>query len=367
MIFLVIGVVSRVSLAARQRAQFMNGAAFRRVLVLGTGPASGEFIHFLTKRPWLGVACAGRLEYHTPDEAGWGSGGQHTPGPTAISATLHGFENLDRAWVNSGASEIVVALDPDEQHLLPEVTKLLSLAHVRFSVVPTLFEGSYHSAKLMGYGELPVIDVDVDPLDRVARTFKRTLDLSLSSILFVLCAIPLSLLVLALKVDSRGPVFYRQPRIGRNGRKFLMYKFRTMVVDADSMVDDLQDQNKKSDNGQLFKIKDDPRITRVGRFLRKWSLDELPQVINVYKGDMSLVGPRPPLPREVENYSAEHYTRLRGLPGITGLWQVSGRSDLTFEEMVRLDKYYLDNWSVKLDLGIMLKTIYVVLARKGAY
>ena len=114
-------------------------------------------------------------------------------------------------------------------------------------------------------------------------------------------------------------------------------------------------------------MKDDPRITRVGRFLRKWSLDELPQMINVYKGEMSLVGPRPPLPREVENYQSEHYCRLKGLPGITGLWQVSGRSDLSFDEMVKLDKYYLDNWSLRLDLSIMLKTFVVVLARRGAY
>jgi len=114
-------------------------------------------------------------------------------------------------------------------------------------------------------------------------------------------------------------------------------------------------------------MKDDPRITRVGRFLRKWSLDELPQIINVYKGEMSLVGPRPPLPREVENYSPEHFCRLTGLPGITGLWQVSGRSDLSFDEMVKLDKYYLDNWSVGSDLAILLKTPIAVLTRKGAY
>jgi lipopolysaccharide/colanic/teichoic acid biosynthesis glycosyltransferase len=139
------------------------------------------------------------------------------------------------------------------------------------------------------------------------------------------------------------------------------------VSNADALIEDLEDKNEKSANGQLFKIKDDPRVTRVGRFLRKWSLDELPQIINVYKREMSLVGPRPPLPREVEHYCSEHYCRLKGLPGITGLWQVSGRSDLSFDEMVKLDKYYLDNWSLRLDLSIMLKTIVVVLARRGAY
>jgi exopolysaccharide biosynthesis polyprenyl glycosylphosphotransferase len=234
-------------------------------------------------------------------------------------------------------------------------------------VVPSLFEESYLHADLLGYGELPVIDVDVDPLNRVERVFKRGLDIIASSLLLILGFIPGLLLVTAIKLDSRGPVFFKQLRVGKNGRRFLMYKFRTMVTDADELVDDLEESNEKGTDGHLFKIKDDPRVTRVGGFLRKWSLDELPQLINVYRGEMSLVGPRPPLPREVENYHSEHFCRLKGLPGMTGLWQVSGRSDLSFDEMVKLDKYYLDNWSVALDLSIMLKTFYVVLARKGAY
>ena len=205
------------------------------------------------------------------------------------------------------------------------------------------------------------------PLNRVERVFKRALDLGVSSVLLVLGSIPGLLLLAAIKLDSRGPVFYKQQRVGKNGRRFFMYKFRTMVSNADALLEELEDKNEKGTNGQLFKMKADPRITRVGRFLRKWSLDELPQMINVYKGEMSLVGPRPPLPREVENYHSEHYCRLKGLPGITGLWQVSGRSDLSFDEMVKLDRYYLDNWSLRLDLGIMLKTFLVVLARKGAY
>jgi exopolysaccharide biosynthesis polyprenyl glycosylphosphotransferase len=262
---------------------------------------------------------------------------------------------------------VVVALDPADHGLLPGVAKVLSVAHVPFRVVPSLFEESFLSTELLGYGELPVIDVDVDPLDRVERVFKRALDVAVSTTLMVLGFIPVVLLIAAIKLDSRGPVFYKQARIGRNGRRFLMYKFRTMVVGADALIEDLQDKNEKGAGGQLFKMKEDPRVTRVGRFLRKWSLDELPQVINVYRGEMSLVGPRPPLPREVENYSSEHYCRLRGLPGITGLWQVSGRSDLTFDEMVKLDKYYLDNWSLRLDLWIIAKTFVAVLARKGAY
>ena len=261
----------------------------------------------------------------------------------------------------------MVALDPHEHALLPEVTRLLSLAHVPFRIVPTLFEETFSQASLLGYGELPVIDVDVDPLDRAQRTCKRALDITVSSLL-LLAGAPVALFfVLAIKLDSPGPVFYMQERIGKNGRRFLMYKFRTMVTNADQLLVELEDCNETGASGRLFKMKRDPRVTRVGRFLRKWSLDELPQIINVFKGDMSWVGPRPPLPREVDNYESQHYSRLKGLPGITGLWQVSGRSNLSFEEMVKLDRYYLDNWSLRVDLGIMLKTVYVVLARKGAY
>ena len=365
-IFFLIGATARVALAIRQRALFMRGAAFRKVLVLGDGQAAREFVDFLAKRPWLGVACVGKLQYLPPvDEPG---------GPRArvesafsVGPTYKGFENLDRVWCASGASEVVVALDPEEHGLLAGITKVLSLAHVPFRVVPSLFEESYHAAELLGYGELPVVDVDGDPLDRVERVFKRTLDIGISSALLLLGSIPGLLLLLAIKLDSRGPVFYKQERVGKNGRRFSMYKFRTMIANADELRDELEDKNEKGTNGQLFKMKNDPRITRVGKFMRKWSLDELAQMINVYKGEMSLVGPRPPLPREVENYRSEHYCRLKGLPGITGLWQVSGRSDLSFEQMVKLDKYYLDNWSVRLDLGIMIKTVVVVLARKGAY
>ena len=365
-IFFVLGASARVVLAMRQRSLFMSGVAYRKVLVLGDGEAAGDFIAFLAKRPWLGVACVGRIEYGNPAE-GVSAAPPGPKTPTRISATYEGLDKLDRVWTASGASEVVVALDPSEHALLPEVAKILSVAHVPFRVVPSLFEESYLSAELLGYGELPVIDVDVDALNRVERAFKRAQDLIISSVLLVLSAIPCLLLLAAIKLDSRGPVFYKQQRVGKNGRRFLLYKFRTMVVDADVLFSQLASQNEKGTEGQLFKMRADPRITRVGRFIRKWSLDELPQIINVYRGEMSLVGPRPPLPREVEKYCSEHYCRLKGLPGITGLWQVSGRSDLSFDEMVKLDKYYLDNWSLRLDLSIMLKTILVVLGRSGAY
>jgi len=360
-IFLFIGIAARLILARRQRALFMSGIAFQKILVLGGGQAAQDFIRFVEKRPWLGVACVGRLDYCAETE---GPSDEARSG-VAIGPTYEGFENLDRIWCASGASEVVVALDPEKHGELAGITKVLSLAHVPFRVVPSLFEESFRAAELLGYGELPVVDVDVDPLSVVERVFKRALDLAISSVVLVVGLIPGLALVSAIKLDSPGPVFFRQERIGKNGRRFLMFKFRTMVDGAESQLESLREHDEG--DGPHFKMRSDPRVTRVGRFVRKWSLDEMPQILNVFRGEMSWVGPRPPLPIEVERYHSEHFCRLRGLPGMTGLWQVSGRKDLTFDEMVRLDRYYLDNWSLRLDLGILLKTPIVVFTRKGAY
>jgi exopolysaccharide biosynthesis polyprenyl glycosylphosphotransferase len=172
-------------------------------------------------------------------------------------------------------------------------------------------------------------------------------------------------IAIAVKTTSRGPILYRQTRVGRGGKHFKMVKFRTMVRDADRMTDALIDLNHA--DGPLFKIPDDPRITRVGRVLRRYSLDELPQLLNVLAGDMSLVGPRPPLPEEVSTYEDWHHERLAVTPGITGLWQVSGRSDLAFEDYMRLDLFYIENWSISYDLYILAKTIPTVVSGKGSY
>jgi len=175
----------------------------------------------------------------------------------------------------------------------------------------------------------------------------------------------LAMIAIAIKLSSTGPVFYRQQRIGLDGRPFNMIKFRTMVVGADAMVDDLAELNEG--RGVLFKIRKDPRVTPIGRVLRKYSLDELPQFLNVLMGHMSVVGPRPPLGTEVATYDDSTMRRLLVRPGITGLWQVSGRSDLSWEDSVRLDLFYVENWSMLADLLIALKTLRVVLNHSGAY
>jgi lipopolysaccharide/colanic/teichoic acid biosynthesis glycosyltransferase len=194
---------------------------------------------------------------------------------------------------------------------------------------------------------------------------KRLFDIIGSALLIFVLSPLLGAIALAIKLTSRGPAIYRSHRPGMGGAPFVCFKFRTMYEDADLRQRELEDQNEKQ--GALFKIRDDPRVTPVGRFLRRWSLDELPQLFNVLRGEMSLVGPRPLPDRDFERLDEWHRKRYLVLPGMTGLWQVSGRSELDFDELVRLDFLYLERWSVFLDLSIMLKTIPAVLRRRGAW
>jgi lipopolysaccharide/colanic/teichoic acid biosynthesis glycosyltransferase len=172
------------------------------------------------------------------------------------------------------------------------------------------------------------------------------------------------MLMIAIRMDSKGPIFYRAQRIGRKGRTFTCYKFRTMCVDADKMKESLKHKNER--DGVLFKITNDPRVTRVGRLLRKYSLDELPQLYNVMRGDMSLVGPRPPIASEVEQYDISHLRRLDVLPGMTGLWQVEARQDPSFDSYISLDTAYVENWSLWLDMKILARTVGVVFSGTGS-
>jgi exopolysaccharide biosynthesis polyprenyl glycosylphosphotransferase len=194
---------------------------------------------------------------------------------------------------------------------------------------------------------------------------KRALDMIVVSLGLIVISPLLGLISLAIVLDSRGPIFYGQERVGKDGRHFRMLKFRSMVTDADRRLAALKEHNEVS--GPMFKMRRDPRVTRVGRFIRRWSLDELPQLFNVLRGEMSLVGPRPPVPSEVSEYEEWQLGRLRAVPGLTGLWQVSGRSEVSFHDMVRLDLHYIRNWSLSLDIEILLRTIPAVLTSRGAY
>jgi exopolysaccharide biosynthesis polyprenyl glycosylphosphotransferase len=219
-----------------------------------------------------------------------------------------------------------------------------------------------HTQQVAG---LPLIHVTTPTLEGGQRVAKRLFDIVVSALLIVLAAPAMALVAVLIKLDSPGPILFRQERVGIEGKHFRMLKFRSMVVDAEAKLQELADQNEGS--GPLFKMKNDPRITRIGGALRRFSIDELPQLFNVFSGSMSLVGPRPPLPREVEAYESDVRRRLLVKPGVTGLWQVSGRSNLSWQDSVRLDLYYVENWSLAGDLVIILRTVRAVFHSTGAY
>jgi exopolysaccharide biosynthesis polyprenyl glycosylphosphotransferase len=214
-------------------------------------------------------------------------------------------------------------------------------------------------------GGVMTLSVNVPQLTRFQAAAKRACDVLLSGLGLLLLAPFFAVVALAIKLTSRGPVIFRQERTGLRGRPFTLLKFRTMVADADQLLDTLREQNQA--DGPLFKLRHDPRVTRIGRILRRSSIDELPQLLNVLKGEMSLVGPRPPLASEVTLYEEWQLDRLEVRPGITGLWQVSGRSELSFEDYVRLDLFYVENWSIAYDLFILSKTVPLLVSARGAY
>lgn len=237
---------------------------------------------------------------------------------------------------------------------------------VDFLLVPVLSDISTARLAVRPANGVPLVRIRAPNLSRAARLSKELLDRSLAVVLLLLLVFPMLLIALVVRLDSSGPALFRQQRAGRYGDHFTMLKFRTMRPGSEALRAELAHLNQNGD-GLLFKVKEDPRVTRVGSFLRRSSLDELPQLFNVVRGDMSLVGPRPPLPEEVEGYSPDVKRRLLVKPGLTGLWQVSGRSDLPWDEALRLDLGYVDNWSMSLDLSILLRTGSAVVRGTGAY
>lgn len=243
----------------------------------------------------------------------------------------------------------------------------LKTAGIHLRILPVGLELPIQSSEIKMVNGIPTIRFRSPPIIGGDYWLKRAFDIVMASII-VLLASPLFLtLALLIKLDSQGPIFYKQTRVGLKGRHFKVWKFRTMVINAEQLQKELEAKNEMK-GGVMFKMKDDPRITRVGRFIRRYSLDEFPQIINVLRGEMSLVGPRPFPLRDVERFSEHHFIRQEVLPGITGLWQVSGRSDVVdFEDVFRLDMTYIQNWSVALDFQILFQTVKVVLGKEGAY
>lgn len=274
------------------------------------------------------------------------------------------IQNIEQLIARHKIQEIYITI-PSEKNIINELITSIRKYDVQIKIIPELFELVTSSISFDQAYDYPCIEIVKTPLRGLNLFLKRAADIILSLLGIIMISPILLIVAIFIKFDSKGPVFIHQKRIGKNGAPFHMHKFRSMVNNAEELKEQLEKYNEA--DGPAFKMKNDPRITRVGRFIRKFSIDELPQLFNVLKGEMSLIGPRPPLPNEVEQYSDFQWRRLDIRPGITGLWQVSGRSDINFDEWVKLDLYYIEKWSISLELKILIKTIPVVLKGEGAY
>ncbi|MEZ2372299.1 sugar transferase [Arthrobacter sp. RCC_34] len=272
------------------------------------------------------------------------------------------LDAIDRSGADTVAISSGGELDPT---FLRHLGWALSAREVGMIMAPALTDISGPRIHMQPVAGLPLIHVTTPKLEGMKAIAKRVFDLLTASLLLLILAIPMAIVALLVRLDSPGPALFFQERVGKRGELFKMIKFRSMRTDAEALLVNLQEQSEG--NGVLFKMKKDPRVTRVGSWIRRFSLDELPQLFNVLNGTMSLVGPRPPLSREVALYDNFAHRRLLVKPGITGLWQVSGRSDLSWEESIRLDLYYVENWSLAQDLLILAKTARAVVGKDGAY
>lgn len=336
----------------RRRAR---GESMYRALVVGERGKAAHLVGELARESFAGFEIVGAITQR-------GSNIDVAPGTPVLGA----FDDIE-AIVDRERIEVLIMVSADEisPERLRRIGWELDRRDVNLIVAASLTDIAGPRIHAIPVGGLPLIHVEYPKFVGRRRFLKRAFDL-IGSVLGLVLISPLLLVIaIAVKAGSPGPVLFRQERVGLGGVRFEMLKFRSMVADAEDRLPGLLDQS--DGNGVLFKMRDDPRVTRVGRFLRKYSLDELPQLFNVARGQMSLVGPRPPLPSEVVSYDEWAHRRLLVTPGITGLWQVSGRSDLSWEDSIRLDLYYVENWSLVGDILIVLRTIYTVLTKNGAY
>jgi len=332
-----------------------RGIGIRRVLIVGLGEVGRTIIRHIVARPELGFDVVGFVD-DAPSKHAADIGRFRALGTTSLLPKLLGEMEID---------EVIITLPWKYHRKIMHIMSLCSREHVRVLVVPDLFQMSLSWVHMEDLQGVPMLGIREPSLRGWKLAVKRAVDVVISATALVLLAPLLGLIAVAIHLESPGGAIFRQQRVGRNGRLFTVYKFRSMYAGAEEERIRLQSLNEA--DGPLFKIRDDPRRTRVGRFLRRFSLDELPQLYNVLRGEMSLVGPRPGLPEEVERYEEWHRKRLEVSPGITGLWQISGRSKLSFEEMCLLDIYYVEQWAPSLDLTILLKTIPAVIFGHGAY
>lgn len=334
----------------------VRGRGLQKVLVVGRSDAAVAVIEKLDHEPWHGLVAVGACVPPVGPQV------SHVHGVPVVGDPNQILEAVDELKVHV----VAVVSHPDlSGQALRRLGWALEERNVELVVSPGIIEVAGPRLSIRPVAGLSLLHLERPAISGARRISKNVFD-KVAGLFLTMVALPvMAAIAVAVKVTSPGPVLFRQIRIGVDGSEFTMLKFRSMVVDAEARKADLVAQNEGND--VLFKMKRDPRVTKVGAVIRRFSLDELPQLLNVVRGDMSLVGPRPPLPEEVAGYSNDATRRLRVRPGLTGLWQVSGRSDLSWEESLRLDLRYVDNWTLALDLAILWRTLRAVVKGSGAY
>lgn len=355
---LTIGLIALERLFIRyiQHALYRGGIGLHNVIIIGSDKTTDRIVRILKSNPGLGYR---------------------------VLATFNGFDSqVEQAILKihkkQGVDEIILTEPTASKNLALRILGFADANHIIFKYTADLFATQATNITIETLAGVPIVEMARTPLDGWGKIIKRIFDI-IGSLFFIIITSPFMLLsALAIAIESRGPIIFKNERVGQRGEKFMTFKFRSMYSEF-SIGDQFKNQKKALEmekkliksksikEGPVYKIADDPRITRVGKFIRKYSIDELPQFFNVLAGNMSLVGPRPHQPREVEHYKKEHIQILFIRPGITGLAQISGRSDLEFDEEARLDIYYIEHWSPWLDMWIILKTPFIILQRRGVY
>jgi exopolysaccharide biosynthesis polyprenyl glycosylphosphotransferase len=351
-------VISRAIVDLTVTSMHLRGRWLRPTLVVGSNPEGADIIRILRANPASGLVPIGCLASSIAEKLDLQFCEADVP-------CFGAAREIVAVLAEHPVDTVIIASSAFDHEVLARIVAELRTLDVEVNVSSGLFEVMTSRVLVSEVAGVPLVTIRGISLTPSRMALKRAFDLLVSG-LVLLVGLPIwAICALLVKATSPGPLFYSQERIGRDGRAFRMVKFRTMYVDAEARLEALQARNEAS--GPIFKMRNDPRVTPAGKWLRKFSIDEVPQFINVLTGVMSVVGPRPPLPHETREYEDRHWRRLEVTPGMTGLWQVSGRSSLTFEEMVRLDLFYIENWSVGLDLAIILRTIPAVLFARGAY
>jgi exopolysaccharide biosynthesis polyprenyl glycosylphosphotransferase len=335
---------------------YRRGIGLTNLIVVGSGRLGKLMMQQVAASPYLGYRVVGFI--HDMDGP---------PSDFGRFKALGVMSELDQVIRGNRVTEVIIALPSHQHKQILRTVSICERAGANFKLVPDLYELSLSRIDVDAIEGVPLIGLKRSLKHTWQYRVKRMIDCVGALALLVISTPVWLLIALAIKLDSPGPVLLRQTRLGYRGEPFECFKFRSMYANADQMADKLRSEVPPADERGKFKIRHDPRRTRVGSIIRSVSIDELPQILNVIKGDMSLVGPRPPLPSEYERYEDWEKARLELPPGMTGLWQVRGRSDIDFNEMVLMDLYYIENWSLRLDFQILLQTIPAVLSRRGAY